>query len=643
MKPSLLRAALLLSVLAVLLGACFFPLYSRAAPGPEHSLASPPSTLSAQAVPVATELPAKESAPAPTAAVHPVAAAPSCPLPNAGRPPHWNGTNFWTDASVTFSLPGQAANSWTNFGTIPCTNVVPTYASGFWMNVTTDVTLFSASVTIWGLQWSTNGSGAPITNFDPVSPAILPMVISGAFHRQASFFFNTYKNFWPGSTVGFNLTLQSANGTPSVIRSASTPPFDPITYVSCGCTDIASFLFNVQTPWASTNFSNDIEISTTPNVLTPPIYEPNKDQSFQITLRAINLSGGPPTPIPNATLNAREYVNGSLTTIGEYFGPENHSVMTLPTPLPPQPGAVVIFNVSAWLPWLGGIIDPIYSPDYMFNWSPNGGWAAPRLGLTDNLNLSADPSGVTLPGPMQTLATGTPVNVTIHEPVPNITIGSATLLFQYSDKNGASNGTIPMTAMGQNTSYLTLPGLPDGGKMTFSIQAKDIFGVPVASNSYTYKESGATNLPIPIGSLLQYVEVVDATTGALVPSFNVTFANASWSESVQATPFGFGAPLPPAGPGYLYVTFGSYVITVHAFGKTGIATVNLPANQALATPVVFYLPSGGIPAPVPAALPILTIVPAIGLAAAAVTMVPVVRWYKERRAQAEAEQRRITL
>jgi hypothetical protein len=282
------------------------------------------------------------------------------------------------------------------------------------------------------------------------------------------------------------------------------------------------------------------------------------------------------------------------------------------------------------------------SKTFTFNWSNQGGWWFPQLGLSDNLVPTSDPTSILLSGPSAQLATGTPVNLTIHEPIQNVTIGSSRLFFHYSDGAGQLTGSVALTAMNENTSFILIPGLPQGGQLTFYLQAKDIFGVPISSGNYTYSESGTPTLAVPPGDSLLFIEAFDPSTGLLVPFLNVTIANSTWSEHIQGTPYGFAAPVPTAGPGYLYIGDGRYVISASAFGKTLTALPNIQTSP-LSNPIIFLIPSGSIPAPTPAPLPAYSIPAAVGLGAAALTLLPVGRWYRERRTAAEAEQRRITL
>ena len=582
--------------------------------------------------------PVRAVTPAP---IHAVAPAPSVSCPTPSNAPNWNGNlNFFHDALVTFWTPGSPSLSGSNFQIAPCTgNLLPTYTNGFWMNVSTNVPLTSAVVRVWATGWPTTSDPAPaVQGFTPQAPAAVPMHILGPTYHQASFYFNNYRFFWPGTHVYFNLTLQSTNATPSTIYSARANSI-PVNFP--GGTNNATWAYTVQAPWASTNFSNDILVSTSPSVLTQPAFEPNPAQPITITISAFNLSGGAAIPIPKANLTVLLTKSGTSQPFGTAFGPENHTSMST-VPIGPYPGYTMAFSITAWLPWWGGgAIDKITSPTFQFNWSANGGWWAPQYGVEGNLNYTTSPN-VLGQSPSAVLPTGTPVNVSVHEPIENVTISSAALHFHYWDLAGSVNGSVPMTAANQNTSFAVIPGLPAGAHVTFSVVVKDVFQNPISSGNTTYGEDGPFAIAPPPTYGLFYFEAVDISGTGLVPNLNFSLSNGSWSESRTASPFGFGYPLPASGPGALAVHYGSaYVLTIRAFGQTETATFTVASSDPFV--IVFYLASGSV-SPSVTASPTFLIVPGvIGLVAAGVAMKPLSDWFKERRRKTEEEQRRITL
>jgi hypothetical protein len=590
----------------------------------------------------------------PTTSARVLGAAPtpsSGPCNTPGGSASWNTANFFTDASVTFFTPDSPQLSGANFQTEPCQNIIPTYTNGFWMNVSTDVVLSFAYVTIWGTQWPTPGqTQTDLKGFAASTPTVLPMNIEGPFYNKATFFFNDYRYFWPGSEVYFNITLSSTAASPSTIYSASTSGNHWAPYNWVGGVDNYTWSFYVASPFSPTqspgkvpvNFSNVIDVSTTPSVFGTPAFEPNPKQTIQITLTARNIStGGAAIAIPMA--QGSFTISGGNVGTGVYFenfGPSNHTVMQLTQPLGPYPDSEVQFNITAWLPWEGGGIDFIYSTVYKFNWSSNGGWWDPTGALEGNLALSTSPDLFAL-GSAPVLATGTAVNISIHEPIENVTIASATLHFRYADSAGVSYGNLPMTLAGDNTSYVWIAGLPPGGGIVFSVAAKDIYGNPVSSGNYSYTESGAIGPPVHAGYGLFFFEAIDLATGQLVPGLNFTVANDTWSESSNGYALGFANPMPVGGAGFLPVAFGTYVVTVHAFGESQSWTGTV-ADQNPFT-VVFYLTSGPVATEATSPPPAYPIAAIVGIGVAAVAMIPISAWFRERRRKAEAEQRRITL
>jgi hypothetical protein len=610
------------------------------------SSAVQPSAVSAPRGPSVTHYDAPAAAASPAAKVAGRSQPSSGCTPTPGGTPNWdNDPNFFDDALVTFSVPGDPAVSGSNFDILPCDNVIPTYENGFWLNVSTSVDLTAAYVKIWGTQWPLPGvTPQPISGYDPASPAQIAMYIAPSTPSKASFYFNDYRFFWPGSQVYFNITLVSDSATPSTIYSAQGAYYEGIQWL--GGYNNATWLFYVASPFSPTpllngetaNFSQVISISTSPNVLGTPAYDPNDVQSIQIYLNGANNTGTP-LVIPRAQLSFT--LTGAQSGVySDGFTPANHSFAQLSIPLGPYPDTHLSFNVTSWLPWEGGAIDRIYSPVYSFNWTNQGGWPCKGCGLTFDLDLGSVPD-VTSGTSVTDLGTGTPVNVTIHEPVQNVTISSAALHFRYTDANGAATGTLPLVADGQNTSYVVLPGLPPGGQLQFSVEAKDINDNPISSGNYTYLESGPLNATVTPGYGLFYFEAIDLATGTLVTDLNFTLANSSWSEVRIGTPLGFAVPLPVAGAGELPVTFGAYVVTVHAFGETQTWTGNVSSQNPFV--VTFFVSSGPVSPTYSAPIGGITIAGIIGLIGAAAMGWFVLSWFRERRKKIEAEQRRISL
>jgi len=615
------------------------PVAPAALPAPHLSLS--PSIARTHAGPTAV-VPAAPRAPGTDrAAARPASGA--CPTP--GGAPNWQRSNFFSDAAVTFWTPGNPSLSGQNFQVVPCNNDIPTYTNGFFLNVTTNVELTVATVTIWGTGWPTPSVSQPdIKGFAPSTPAVFAMAIAAPFYRTASFYFNDYRYFWPGSQVYFNISLGTTQASPSTIYSAAGQYYEPIQW--SGGVNNATWGFYVASPFAPTppgltpvNFTNVIAVSTTPAVLGSPAYDPNPKQTVQVILTALNISGAPAIPIPDA--QGEFTLTGAVT--GVYyasFGPVNHTTMELTAPLGPYPDTKVSFNMTCWLPWENGALDRIYSPTYTFNWSANGGWWNPTGGLTSNLNLSSTPDVITaVKGTV--LATGSAVNVSIHSGTQNVTIGSAAVHFRYVDANGVTLGTIPMIAESANSSYAVLPGLPDAAGVVFSVVAKDIYGDPISSGNYSYTESGPLAVPLQTGYGLFFFEAIDVSTGELIQNLNFTVANDTWQETSEGYAFGFANPVPVTGAGYLPVAFGTYTVTARAFGQTQTWT----GTVATQTPfvVVFYLTSAPVLPTYGVPTPGLTIGPVVGLIGAAIAYWPISNWFRERRRKAEAEQRRISL
>jgi len=566
----------------------------------------------------------------------------SCTAPTPQNPPHWSSLSFFDDVEVSFYVPGSPSLYGGGFNTGLCTNNLPTNLNGFYINVTTNVAMVNAILTVWGTSWP-NGTtlNPPIKGFDPLQPTNLSAFIPNGPRTSATFYVDLYRWFLPGSTVYFNMTVESAAATPSTIYSAQEFHYP---YNDSGLIDNFTWAFYVEPPWASTTFTSDIAISTTPSVLSQPVFDPNRNQSLQIFLKSISTINGTVQAIPKAFLFITKNASHVSNSYGEAFAPLNTTSTN--TTVPAAPGAQASFYIEAYLPWKGGQIDRITSPTYHFNWTGNGGWWYPSLGLVRNSEISTSPNVLAPTGTKTTLPGGTAVNVTIHEPIQNVSLGRAQVRVQYADSAGTSEAVLPMIAEGSNTSYALIPGLPSGGTVAFYIIAKDIFGTPIASGNWTYTETGAPaagpgGFVLAPGYGMFFFEATDLTTGHLVPFLNFTLSNASWSETRQGTALGFAGPVPLAGTGYLPVTFGTYVVTIHAFGQTQTATVTVTSTTPFE--LIFYVASGAVSQTSWVQQTTLTIPAVIGLAGACVAAWPVSMWFRERRRKAEQEQRRITL
>lgn len=555
--------------------------------------------------------------------------------PTAGvQQPLWGSSNFSHDVQVTFALPGDPSFA-SQFSTEPIINNVPEYANGFWMNISTDKPLIYANVTIWGTEWPVQNRHAPIPSYPPQAPRTEQMLVNSTQPNTASFYFNDYRFFWPGDTVYFNLTLTGLGATPAVIYSTN-----PYAYPD-GLGLTASWIFNVQGPWVSENFSNSIEVTTQPNVFTTPRYSPNPLQPLQIILTALAPPGLSVGTIPVARLNYTVDQQGSSTTRTADFGPFNHTTVELVNPIGPYPNSTVNFSIEAWLPWEGGAIDPLYSIVYSMNWSIHGGWSFPNQGLLANLILSTDPS--VLAPSNGVVGVGTPVNITLHESQENITIGSAQVNFNFIDGQGARSGYMAMSALNPNTSYAVMPGLPPGSSVTFFVSAKDIFGTPVFSRNYSYSAGSLPATPYPRGREMFFIEALDISGTGLVAGLSFTISNATWSETDKGTTLGFAAPLIPHGSDtqLIQLGYGVYSVEITAFGRGHSATVTL-SNSTPFT-ILFYVASGPVAENAVSSLPAVPIGAVIGLAGAVLALAFVWPWFRERRKKAEEEQRRITL
>jgi hypothetical protein len=573
------------------------------------------------------------------------AAAPAAAPPLSGCSPHWSGIYFAKDVCVTFSVPGALAPPSINY--VPLNSSVSEYATGWWMNISTDVPIAAATLNIWATSWPGGTLGAPVSGFDPSTVAqgsdVHSMVV-GTNNETASYFFNIIKYFFPGTSVSFNLEVESTVGSPGKIWSNAT--INVTQSYPSGFIDYPSWEVDVNSPWSSPYFQSDIAVSTDPNVLSTPAYDPNPGQSPTVTLTSISPTGGTPPAIPDALIQytISQYLKGIGVTNSSYsgsFSPDNSTVMTFTFPQP-FPGSQITFNITGRLPWQGGstFIDPIISHPFEFNWSTKGGWWQPTSPLEANTQFTSSPN--VLSTVATHLPTGTRVNLTIHEPIENVTISSSVVNFEFNDHNATYIGSIPMLRLDANTTYVVLPGLPANASLTFSVTAKDYYDDPVVSGNYTYVENGSLAQVPGSTQGLFFVEVYDVGARTLVSAVNFTVQNDTWSQNTTTSPMGFGQILSLGSSTYVFLNDGTYIVTVRVFGETIVRAVAVGSPSPLT--VVFYVSSTFVApnasSPPPATFAVGGIV---GLVAGAVCSYPILIWYKERRAKAEAEQRRVTL
>jgi hypothetical protein len=626
-----MRPVWVLLVTAVaLLGLSLAPVASALAAPAGHPGAAPAAARASTAV-------SAPSSPASTAAApH---AGPVCPTPQ--NLPDWTSSEFFNDVLVTFTVPGHQNLSGADFQTVPCLNALPTYLPGFWMNISTDVAISQAFVNIWGTLYPTPFqplADLPGFPYDTNVITQLPMYTAPGALDQASFWFDTHRYFYPGSTVYFNVTVKTTAATPGSVNSGGElgSPYPK------GSNLNATWQFSLDSPWWSPNFASDIAVSTTPSVLGGgTVYEPNENQSLLVTLQSLGPDGGTGGPIPYAelalTISNDPGFNG---TFGIPFGAANHTWQNLTSEIGPYPGASVSISVSAYLPWEGGHIDTIQGPDHNFTWSKGGGWPTPSLGLAANALLSSTPS-VLGTGTATTLSSGTPVNVSLVEPIENVTISTAIVRFHFSDADGSVAGIVPMHLVRQNATYAVLPGFPSGGRLTFSVLAKDVFGVPLASGNYTYLETGTPVANLTPSFSYFYVEGINVSTGTLLTGASYTVSNASWSQTAVTTPFGFGLLLIPNGAGTLDLPYGTYTVSMTAVGHTQTTSVTLGSPNP--PTVRFYFANGPVAADSVLPLSPITIGLVAGIVVLTLALYPLLRWFQERLRRAEKERTRVTL
>ena len=252
-----------------------------------------PQGLSPSAAVHADELPRASAAAPSTASV-------ARPADACSGSPNWvsGSTNFFNDVDVCFSVPGNSTPP--NIPTVPLTGNLSRYTIGFWVNISSNVRIVLADFCGWATDWPTAGLGSqPVAGWDPSQwntgdcRGMVPGSSSGRNPDTASYYVNLYKYLFPGTNLSFMIEVTSVVG---VIKSYQT--LNVSESYGSGFTTYPTWEVNIESPFASYNFSDDFHLVTIPSVLTSPSFPPNPTQSVQMVLSSLGQNGGPPPPIP---------------------------------------------------------------------------------------------------------------------------------------------------------------------------------------------------------------------------------------------------------------------------------------------------------------------------------------------------------
>ncbi len=403
--------------------------------------------------------------------------------------------------------------------------------------------------------------------------------------------------------------------------------------------------------------------------------QPNWNDSVTVSLATTPLDVAQNASIGQAYLDVTEHgSNGTLLGTATFSVSSPNGVdtgvakthFTIPASYAQQANATVLYvlHVSdVWGDW-------VTSAPATYKVGGNGSFAVGQFG--DDLGLVSSPN---VNFPTSPIAPGTPVALHLTSQNQHTAIASATIFYSVDlPELGTVNSFSSAMSRINSTSFSgTIPGLPLGAGVNFTVEAWDFASTGEVSTDYNYSVQ-------PIGTVLPsiadngtffYVAVRDAGAGTWVNGATVSvigpgayFRSVGTTFAGLAYPNATGAPYSP-----IVVPAGStYTVTVDDPGfhggsgtTSGVVTLQLPATHAMGAHtvlaannsyaiyesgdlVVFWL-NGTLPsAPVaPPETSSVFIGSIVGLVVASAAVYPLVGWYRRIQKRREEETKRVTL
>jgi hypothetical protein len=402
--------------------------------------------------------------------------------------------------------------------------------------------------------------------------------------------------------------------------------------------------------------------------------QPNWNDSVSLTLNTTGADGPQNATIGQAYVDVAETAaNGTAITSTSFVLPPGNTSgaglskvhFTIPASFAQEAGATVRYDVHV-ADTAGDWVD---SGITAYTVGGNGSFAVGQFG--DDLSLTATPS-VTSP---TVVGPGTPISLHLRSANARTAIASATVFYSVNlpllqEVTSYSARFVRFNS----TSFLgTIPGLPVGAGVNFTVEAWDFSSVGESSPNYNYSVEtlGSVLGTIALNGTFFYVAVHDAGTGVWVTGATVTVAGpGGYFRSLGTTlgglvyPNATGAPFQPivvpAGATYVVTvkdpTFrpGGFGLSVpvhvdlaatHSMGSHAILATNTTYSVFLnGNILVFWLnatsPAAGSADP---DTNLLLVAGAIGLAATALVIFPLLGWWRRIQKRREEETRRVTL
>ncbi|MCI4357335.1 MAG: hypothetical protein L3K18_09440 [Thermoplasmata archaeon] len=415
------------------------------------------------------------------------------------------------------------------------------------------------------------------------------------------------------------------------------------------------------------------------NVLVHPA-QPNWNDSVRVVVNttAANLAPVNAT-LGSALLKFNETYNGATIARTIFRLPVNvsgtigstSSSFVIPASYAQLAGATVTYQL--FVTDVPG--DQLVTPVYTYTVGGNGTWTSGTF--TDDLGVTSSPNSVaTAAGAAVTLPPGTSVNVTITSLNAGTAVNAAELVeyFSYPAINEKVVANIPMHRLSSTIYQGTLPGVPIGSFVNFTIDAWDFDQHQLVSPQFSYVTPSFTQyVPfVPGNASFFYVYVYDNGTHQWAPNVTVIVTGpAGFYHSIANTTYGVAYPnasqepqvplLLAANESYsIVVVDPTFVPTVGGIPRVIEANVtayhSMTARQTLVaaanyvvvqegSSILFYLnATPPPPAPSPSAQPSgIPVAALVGLVATLGTAIPLYLWWRQIRARRKEEEKRVTL
>jgi len=512
--------------------------------------------------------------------------------------------------------------------------------------------------TVWHADNNTWWNGPQFVSQDPSYPYWYGVDIAANTSTGTA-------NFFAGETVTWWIELTSGSGN---IYSHLEGPHFQFTYGSAW--PFSPYPGIPQSAGPNATFA-DISVSVHPRA-------PNWNDTVTVTVNTTAADGIP----TNASMGSAQLrfieTDSAGTVVNTAFqfpitSNATAGAVTSSIVIGAQYAQVALASVSYQIVATDVPGDQVVTPYYQYTVGGNGSFLSGTF--TDDIGVHTTPPAVaSAAGVAVTVTPGQEVNVTVTSLNTGTAINAAELVEYFSYPAIAEKviADFPMTRVSSTVFVGTLPGLPVGSFVNFTIDAWDFDQHQLISPEYSYlTPSFLDAVPfVPGNASFFYVYVYDNGTHAWVSNatvqvmgprgffnsvghtvFGVAYPNASQQSyaplllaanetyQISVTDPGFGAGLP--------LNASIYAVHTLTVRQTLVAGANYYVVQE-GNSVLFYLnqsapaptPSPPVSTPMGSGVPLAAL---IGLAATVGTAVPLYFWWRQIRQRRKEEEKRVTL